>query len=1044
MADADDDDSDDDNDAASPKAKSGTPFELRARDALQFLHPDLKAEHDVDLAVKYHPGRTRQFDVALRDDKHLQLAFEAKDYGSKVPIEKIEAFETKVNYLVEPPAQGAGLISSKGFQKGPYEFVTGAENASVRKLYQLRETAEGDWSGLFKQIVLNVQSNSMVPKNVRISLDKSAHSDFETRSYGADRNASTIYSQDGVVMGNLLDLLNEKLRELQKKGETGTHKLDFPDGAHLRLDGQLLRLNVVEFDAEHEKIDGSISIDYSKLVRDTLIDCISKQRWLIPDPGKALAASRDGYNVALTYADAASASGKELKIPSRKEGADDAQTRQAQFLNAIQLHCLLSCLRVMNKEEKPAPHPELEEKLEQAYDAFATGNLEEAKKLYWDTCRVATSLVALNNLAYIYDIEGDLNQALRLACRTIELFPFEVDGFINCASIHMARNELDLAREVIEAGKVYHAGHPEILRREADLLRQQGQHADAALLYAHVCALKPDDAQARLALAVCANARGLHAEAAWDAIAAWRLDPANLRAAYLALRMSNEADQFGQTIGMANEIFATAGFPNNAQGTNIRVEASIAAWEQRDVELAEQFIRGVPDDTPNETYWFMRGLVRYHRGLHAEAYADFKRYVETKPEVTIAWTNMYVTATAAKMYPEAHAAIRVPTLEAEADQEYWEERAKIATVTGDVEDAIRSIERATVMGADAAVLLLDCSDIALQHKNSQLFMQLRSAALQHPTSDPSAEVEQAILRIEQMLAGHVKADDIAAQLDRAERNGAAGASLIYARLLFALRADRRGEVDDLVTQAIESHLPALQILLLAVEANAVDRHDVVLRLLEHFPSVPTTELLAMRLPYPAALRASALSMHGKTDDAKVELAKLEHVATHPFHHIIRAEWAYLIGNLELATTELDAAERLNPAISAANFAFRLQLLIESGKYAEADVIIQKHIPNTSIAACAKWWSRNGDMDLNRVNQLIRDIPSLAQGIPSIGQPTDFVCLLLENGKLCRSILTTDSWEASFDFAMKLGRDCVPVLARTRQPIVTLRRIRRSA
>src|SRR5262245_53547741 len=69
------------------RAKSGTPFEIRARDALKHVYPALTAEHNVRLPMQY-AGRRRQFDVILRDGERLDMTFEAKDYGHLVPIKE--------------------------------------------------------------------------------------------------------------------------------------------------------------------------------------------------------------------------------------------------------------------------------------------------------------------------------------------------------------------------------------------------------------------------------------------------------------------------------------------------------------------------------------------------------------------------------------------------------------------------------------------------------------------------------------------------------------------------------------------------------------------------------------------------------------------------------------------------------------------------------------------------------------------------------------------------------------------------------------------
>ncbi len=185
--------------AGKKKAKSGKPFEKRAQEALQFVHAKLKAEHDVVLPMSYDDW-SRQFDIVLRDREQVHKVFEAKDYGGRVAFEKVEAFETKVREMKVPPLDGAGLISSQGFQEGPIARARAlGDRSMVRHLYQLREVQEADWQNLYKSMQLALLARSLDPHNVRLTLVKGETVPADCVSFEADRKASFLYDAAGRI-----------------------------------------------------------------------------------------------------------------------------------------------------------------------------------------------------------------------------------------------------------------------------------------------------------------------------------------------------------------------------------------------------------------------------------------------------------------------------------------------------------------------------------------------------------------------------------------------------------------------------------------------------------------------------------------------------------------------------------------------------------------------------------------------------------------------------------------------------------------------------
>ena len=123
------------------------------------------------------------------------------------------------------------------------------------------------------------------------------------------------------VIGNYFDILN-----LYRIDKTAVEELDyvssvtdvesdegnrvlirFPEKSYISVEDQLYPVDGISFALEDRKIDGDISADLLGWARDTLIDAISGERRLIPDPGKALAAHQDGYSIDLRYEAAGSA-----------------------------------------------------------------------------------------------------------------------------------------------------------------------------------------------------------------------------------------------------------------------------------------------------------------------------------------------------------------------------------------------------------------------------------------------------------------------------------------------------------------------------------------------------------------------------------------------------------------------------------------------------------------------------------------------------------------------------------------------------------------
>ena len=194
------------------KDLTGKSFEQRAKRAIQYLNPDKVAKHDVKLEAVY--GGQRQFDVLLEshpDQAAPDFLYEAKDYGANVPFEKVEAFETKLKELKKPPYMGGGMISAKGFQRGPLKrakFL--GDKSNIKKYYQLKAVESNDWDGLINQFTLAGTINYPCVYDVAIIQEGAKSGEVIKKSI--ERQNSFLCNKEGEIVANLLDHINQDLK----------------------------------------------------------------------------------------------------------------------------------------------------------------------------------------------------------------------------------------------------------------------------------------------------------------------------------------------------------------------------------------------------------------------------------------------------------------------------------------------------------------------------------------------------------------------------------------------------------------------------------------------------------------------------------------------------------------------------------------------------------------------------------------------------------------------------------------------------------------
>jgi len=119
---------------------------------------NIRVEHDVKLEDRF--GQSRQIDVyweySLGGIIH-KVGVECRNYNSSIPVEKIDAFATKVQDL--RLSKGI-MVSVKGFQSGA---VSKAEHHGI-SLIEMREITDEDFEGYLQ--IINIQIHALLPPRI--------------------------------------------------------------------------------------------------------------------------------------------------------------------------------------------------------------------------------------------------------------------------------------------------------------------------------------------------------------------------------------------------------------------------------------------------------------------------------------------------------------------------------------------------------------------------------------------------------------------------------------------------------------------------------------------------------------------------------------------------------------------------------------------------------------------------------------------------------------------------------------------------------------
>ena len=163
----------------------GTQYEIFVKNVYQAILKaeqigavkNIRVEHDIKIEDRF--GLKRQVDVyweySLAGESH-RVGVECRNYNSKIAIEKIDAYATKVQDL--KLSKGI-MVSTKGFQAGA---IKKAEHHGI-SLIEMREIEAEDFEGYLHEI--NIEINMLSPARI-LNVKPKVNQQWIERTY-ADR-----------------------------------------------------------------------------------------------------------------------------------------------------------------------------------------------------------------------------------------------------------------------------------------------------------------------------------------------------------------------------------------------------------------------------------------------------------------------------------------------------------------------------------------------------------------------------------------------------------------------------------------------------------------------------------------------------------------------------------------------------------------------------------------------------------------------------------------------------------------------------------------
>lgn len=247
--------------------KPGTEYELFIKEIYEAILryegiENINVQHDKKIVGS--SGVERQVDIfwefKVAGVRH-KVIVECKDYKTAVPLEKIDAFHSKVIDIGE--ATGV-FVSKNGYQSGAIEL---AKKYGIQ-LQEIRPPADKDWEGLIRNIELHLHCRFIDNVHPIIEVD---HEWGEINNYTSTNrsgwtNETFIENADDGSRISLRFLINELSREQIGTGLKA--EFLFKD-SYFCIDGDRIKIAKIKF--EYDVIE---TADILKICGDNVIKAI--------------------------------------------------------------------------------------------------------------------------------------------------------------------------------------------------------------------------------------------------------------------------------------------------------------------------------------------------------------------------------------------------------------------------------------------------------------------------------------------------------------------------------------------------------------------------------------------------------------------------------------------------------------------------------------------------------------------------------------------------------------------------------------------------
>lgn len=1024
-----------------PKTNTGIPFEIRAQRAMQFLHQDKQVKHNEKLMASY--GVPRQFDVSVRSQetsKTLERLFEAKDYGTKVPFEKVEAFETKLRELEIRPELAGGMISRAGYQSGPLTRAKSlGDNSLIKNYYQLRELKEKDWDGKFKKFV--IQGKAIFPVLLDMTIGASSSSENaeggKKLALSLDRSQSFLYDEEDRIQGNLLDILNQEIQRKNKDfNEEGIteHELALSSGLHLKIQNKKIAVDSIRYRLKHENLSQEYALDFSEAFSDLLKDCVSDEQWFVPDTDKAIHATVNDQGTTLSFTEKDKASFKSLVEDNvvTEVGPNKFQTDIKSISKSIFLRLLLSLSFDKKRQYVEDGSSEYTLKIREAISDQVAGRNEEAKTKYWDILGQATCLEALINLAAIYQFE-DRNQAKYLAHRACELFPDQVDGFVAMIEILLLDKNLPDATEAYKAAKILHASDTRLMEVHAKMLMEEKKYEEAIRAYIDIGTKNPSNALNRMRIAWCEHLMGDEKGAAWDALEATKLEPGNIDFVRIAIKYNRLAGKSSLGISLAKECI------KKIDSNSVPLEVERLLHEAAQCFEVEGDWNGFVDFLKNDVlsvttkdYYFYKGVAYYNIRQLDRALVAFLEYQKTHTDHSETKLHILDCYIYLNQIPEASQLINSIGDKLE-NSRFYEAKAIVSCYQQSEATIASSILEYERLGGDGAELSFRCSDI-LFPLDTDLGLKFIGFSTQFKTRNPQVILRKLAMDVCNAFASNLNITSLKNNFEEVEDSVTKNPLYSFVKgMLFLLQKDRLSFESYLesITGPTSVHYGHL-----ISAASFLGWGEVVLKLLEK--KAKCTEVI--QIPYFKFPEDKTFEFFAYLD--LEDIGRLQSVGGslrvegHPLDLLAKAYYEYLFGSLEAALECLDSLDKmvkLNEVL-----VLRGQVLIELGKY---QVIARSmKVLSQKQRDAMTWWAKH---DILNLNQIVSKVPPNFQFAGQV-HDSDYVVLLFDGMKFSPILLGAKDWLQSFTYlhSSKMGKaEDTPILLRARVPLKTVQSFR---